>query len=68
MFLNRIACLLDKHTARTSKMHWDGDAFASECRHCGQPLRRGFGNKWKVVDQSEGDAAEATPPAPRSSD
>jgi hypothetical protein len=63
VFLNRIACLLNIHTARTSKMHWQDDAFVSECRHCGKPLRRVFGDSWKIDA-----AAPSTRPEPRSSD
>jgi hypothetical protein len=67
VFLKRVFCLFDRHTARRSTMYWDNDAFVSECRHCRRQVRRISRGKWKIDPLTGGEFSPLETKRPRSS-
>jgi len=54
----KLACLLNRHAPYRNRAGWDGTAYVSHCRECGQPIKRVARHQWR----RQTDASHDTPP------
>ncbi|MCB2067630.1 MAG: hypothetical protein KDE15_13440 [Erythrobacter sp.] len=52
--LARLLCRFNRHQPPGKRAEWNGEAYVSHCRHCGQPIVRLARGRWRLSDQRRG--------------
>lgn len=57
MIIQRVRCLLDRHTPVRNRVHSEGRRLTGTCAACGAPIWRRMHGEWRKIleqqDQSE---------------